>query len=65
MKNYLGFRCGDCGRFVSNIKAEVNGLGDINNIFGDCKEHGRVIVTNTADWCYEYFFPEDYDYEVF
>ncbi len=53
------FRCPKCGRFVSSVKATVNFFDTIVKVEGTCKKHNVVDCTNSSDWCYEDFFPEE------
>lgn len=54
----LPHRCPNCGRFVANSIATINGLGDICLVTADCSRCGEVKVEN-----YEYddFAFVDYD----
>jgi hypothetical protein len=52
-------KCPECGKFLKDVTAIINGNDDIKKVFGFCKKHGKV---NPTDWSYEDFVHNDYDY---
>jgi len=53
----MGHRCPECGKFLKNVAAIVNGADEIVRVEGDCKTHGKV--DNVSDWEYWDFYPEE------
>lgn len=47
-------KCPECGKFLKDVTADINGFNEIISVEGFCKKHGTVEPT---DWCYENFFP--------
>jgi len=53
-------KCPKCGKFIGKVYCTYKGAdGDkeIVFVFGICKTHKEVDITNTWDWDYENFFP--------
>ena len=50
-------KCPNCGKFLKNVVAIVNGFDEVIRVLGDCKIHGEV--ENVTDWEYSDFFPQD------
>lgn len=48
------FKCKQCGKFLSDVWAHINGENEVSDVRGKCTTHGEVQVT---DWDYEDFFP--------
>ena len=51
------FKCPECGRFMSQPTAYVNGFGDVIDVTATCTVHGKLSVFEQP-WDYEEFFPE-------
>ena len=53
-------KCGECGRFVANVRAKIGGFtgGDepLELVTGKCKRHGRVEAIIEGGWWWEDFF---------
>lgn len=49
-------KCPECGKFLKNVAAIVNGFDEVVQVEGDCKTHG--VVKNFSDWDYSDFYPE-------
>lgn len=53
-------RCDQCGKFLKNVTATVNGFDEIVKVEGECKKHG---VMKTNDWEYWDFYPGELEPE--
>jgi hypothetical protein len=47
-------KCPECGKFLREVKADVDIEKNILRVVGTCVKHGEVEPT---DWSYEDFFP--------
>lgn len=47
-------KCPQCGRFLKNVNALVNGFDEIQKVEGRCAKHG---IIETSDWEYWDFYP--------
>jgi hypothetical protein len=49
-------KCPECGKFLKDVTAMVNGFDEIKEVEGYCRTHGKVRPT---DWAYWDFYPEE------
>lgn len=49
-------KCPECGKFLANVVADVNGMDEVIKVTGKCRKHGEVQPT---DWCWEDFFQQE------
>lgn len=47
-------KCPECGKFLKQVEATINGANEVVKVEGICKKHGVVEPTG---WDYETFFP--------
>ena len=51
----MAHQCPECGKFLAEVTAMINGLGKIVEVVGICK---TCEVVHPTDWDYDDFFPE-------